>query len=270
MERIIKYFLLAFLLLANSSCKERQDEKTVVRVTDLTGEEEVILDIDYDDDGRIVRYGKTSIRYEGDKISIGEADCFYSGDRLCSVTFEMAKGKAIGSHTRYLLKRGSEMLDVFKNSTYEYGADTVCIKSDYFKVEKNTFLKHVCTKYVFGKDGKLIESIASHRESNDSAYVCYSYYNYDSNITYRANLNMQAYVMDGDGLDCFFYFLLNLGRFNTTALPNDVGRCVNHDSETFNVHANYKLDDEFPVKIEVLYDYTKLLSRIELSYKPLD
>lgn len=52
-------------------------------------------------------------------------------------------------------------------------------------------------------------------------------------------------------------------------MPNDIGRCVNHGAETYNVHANYRLDDESPIKIEVLYNYTKLLSRIELSYKSL-
>jgi hypothetical protein len=182
----------------------------------------------------------------------------------------MAKGKAIESRTRCLLKRGSETWDVFKTSTYEYGADTLCIKSDYFGVEGNDFLKRVCTKYIFGDDGKLMESITSHHELNDSTYVCHSYYNYDNHINYRANLNIQAYVMDSDGLDGFFYFLLNLGDFRVdTVLPNDIGRCVNHGAETYNVHANYRLDDESPIKIEVLYNYTKLLSRIELSYKSL-
>ena len=66
------------------------------------------------------------------------------------------------------------------------------------------------------------------------------------------------------------YPLLNLGDFRVdTVLPNDIGRCVNHGAETYNVHANYRLDDESPIKIEVLYNYTKLLSRIELSYKSL-
>lgn len=182
----------------------------------------------------------------------------------------MAKGKAIESRTRCLLKRGSVTWDVFKTSTYEYGADTLCIKSDYFGVEGNDFLKRVCTKYIFGDDGKLMESITSHHELNDSTYVCHSYYNYDNHINYRANLNIQAYVMDSDGLDGFFYFLLNLGDFRVdTVLPNDIGRCVNHGAETYNVHANYRLDDESPIKIEVLYNYTKLLSRIELSYKSL-
>lgn len=269
-EAIVKYIVVSFLLFANLSCKENKDETLIAKVTDLTEEEEVISDIEYDGDGRIIRYGDTPIVYAGDKVTIGKMDCLHSGNKLCSVTFKMAKGKAIESRTRCLLKRGSETWDVFKTSTYEYGADTLCIKSDYFGVEGNDFLKRVCTKYIFGDDGKLMESITSHHELNDSTYVCHSYYNYDNHINYRANLNIQAYVMDSDGLDGFFYFLLNLGDFRVdTVLPNDIGRCVNHGAETYNVHANYRLDDESPIKIEVLYNYTKLLPRIELSYKSL-
>ena len=100
---------------------------------------------------------------------------------------------------------------------------------------------------------------------------CHTYYNYDNNINYQANLNLQAYVIDYDGVDSFFYFLLNLGQLrNRTALPNDIGYCMNHGLSTYNVHANYRLDDENPVRIEVLYNYTKLLSRIDLSYNPLN
>ena len=49
-----------------------------------------------------------------------------------------------------------------------------------------------------------------------------------------------------------------------------IGYCMNHGLSTYNVHANYRLDDENPVRIEVLYNYTKLLSRIDLSYNPLN
>ena len=142
-EAIVKYIVVSFLLFANLSCKENKDETLIAKVTDLTEEEEVISDIEYDGDGRIIRYGDTPIVYAGDKVTIGKMDCLHSGNKLCSVTFKMAKGKAIESRTRCLLKRGSETWDVFKTSTYEYGADTLCIKSDYFGVEGNDFLKLV-------------------------------------------------------------------------------------------------------------------------------
>ena len=150
-EAIVKYIVVSFLLFANLSCKDNKDETLIAKVTDLTGEEEVISDIEYDSDGRIIRYGDTPIVYEGDKVTVGEMDCLHSGSKLCSVTFKMAKGKAIESRTRCLLKRGAETWGAFKTSTYEYGADTLCIRSDYFGVEEKNFLKHVCTKYIFTK-----------------------------------------------------------------------------------------------------------------------
>ncbi len=118
---------------------------------------------------------------------------------------------------------------------------------------------------------RLKEYMTVFTEANDSVSSCHTYYNYDNNINYQANLNLQAYVIDYDGVDSFFYFLLNLGQLrNRTALPNDIGYCMNHGLSTYNVHANYRLDDENPVRIEVLYNYTKLLSRIDLSYNPLN
>ena len=173
-EAIVKYIVVSFLLFANLSCKENKDETLIAKVTDLTEEEEVISDIEYDGDGRIIRYGDTPIVYAGDKVTIGKMDCLHSGNKLCSVTFKMAKGKAIESRTRCLLKRGSETWDVFKTSTYEYGADTLCIKSDYFGVEGNDFLKRVCTKYIFGDDGKLMESITMQSPNKGIFFLCFS------------------------------------------------------------------------------------------------
>ena len=37
-------------------------------------------------------------------------------------------------------------------------------------------------------------------EANDSVSSCHTYYNYDNNINYQANLNLQAYVIDYDGV----------------------------------------------------------------------
>ena len=105
-EAIVKYIVVSFLLFANLSCKENKDETLIAKVTDLTEEEEVISDIEYDGDGRIIRYGDTPIVYAGDKVTIGKMDCLHSGNKLCSVTFKMAKGKAIESRTRCLLKHG--------------------------------------------------------------------------------------------------------------------------------------------------------------------
>ena len=251
--------------------KEKKADTYVTKVTDLTGEEEQVLKLEYDRDGKIIKYGDTPVRYEGDQITIGQMDCLNTGNKLCNVTFQIGKGKARESRARCMLKVGEEVYEADKQTVYDYKGDTIFINSDYRATSDYRFLKKVQGKYVFDQLGRLKEVMTVFTEANDSVSSCHTYYNYDNNINYQANLNLQAYVIDYDGVDSFFYFLLNLGQLrNRTALPNDIGYCMNHGLSTYNVHANYRLDDENPVRIEVLYNYTKLLSRIDLSYNPLN
>ena len=50
-------------------------------------------------------------------------------------------------------------------------------------------------------------------------------------------------MIDYDGVDSFFYFLLNLGQLrNRTALPNDIGYCMNHGLSTYNAVSYTHLD----------------------------
>lgn len=265
--KIVKIILISALIPTCWSCKEKIDKTCVAKITDLTGDEEQISDVVYDGDGRLIKYGETPITYEGDKVVVGGMDCLNTGSKLCAVTFKMVKGKAKESRAKCVLKAGAKTFEATKMTTYDYGADTLRILSEYFALSDNRFLRRVCAKYVFDADRKLKEVITSYKEHNDSLSSCHSYYNYDNNIGYEANLNLQAYVIERDGLDNFFYFLLNLGDFrNKSVLPNDIGYCLNHGMETYNIHANYRLDDEYPIRIEMLYNYTKLLSRIDLSY----
>lgn len=267
----VKYISFIFLCLACGGCKEKVVESYVSGITDLTGEEEHVLKLDYDRDGNIVKYGDTPVTYDGDQVIVGGMDCASSGGRLYGVTFKMGKGKAQESVARCMWKEGDSICEVEKRTVYDYRGDTIDVRSDYRSIPDRCFLKKVDGKYVFDKAGRLKEVLTVYTQANDSVSSCHTYYNYDNNICYEANLNLQAYVVDHDGLDSFFYFLLNLGQFkNRTALPNDIGYCLNHGVSTYNVHANYRLNDESPVRIEVLYNYTKLLSRIDLSYAPSD
>ena len=272
MDSFVKCVLLILLLFTVGGCKENAVDSYVAKITDLTGEEEQVLKLDYDRDGNIIKYGDTPVTYIGDQIVIGEMDCLNnSGNRLCNVTFKMGKGKAQESKARCMLRVKEDVYEAEKRTTYDCRGDTICIQSDYRATSDRRFLRNVVGKYVFDREGKLKEVMTTYTEANDSLSFCHTYYNYDDNINYEANLNLQAYVVDRDGLDGFFYFLLNLGQIrNRTALPNDIGHCLNHGESTYNVHANYQLNNENPVRIEILYNYTKLLSRIDLSYAPLN
>lgn len=269
MDLVVKYVSLFLLLFAAGGCKEKKVEAYVTKITDLTGEEEQVIKFDYDDDGKIIKYGEAPVKYDGDQITIDQLD--YTGNKLCSVTFRMSKGKARESRARCMLKVKNEIFEADKQTTYEYRDDTINIFSVYRSISDRRFLRNVRGRYIFDKEGKLKEVLTVFTEADDSVSSCHTYYNYDNNISCEANLNLQAYVIDRDGLDGFFYFLLNLGQFkNRTSLPNDIGYCLDHGVSTYNIHANYRLDEEKTVRIEVLYNYTKLLSRIDLTYAPLD
>ena len=266
-DRIVKYIFLFLLLSLSGGCKEKTDESCVVKVIDLTGEEEQVLKLEYDQDGHIIKYGEFPVKYEGDRIIIGEPDSLSLGRRMNSVTFVMGKGKAQESVAYCRLAVKDSIYETEKQTFYEYEEDTLYVSSDYRKVSDLSLLRNARGTYIFDKEGRLKEVTTLYTGADDSVSVCRIYYNYDSNITCRVNPNLQAYLFERDGSDGFFYFLLNLGKFkNKTALPNDIGYCPNKGTDAYNLHANYQLDNEKPVKIEVLYNDTKLLSRIDLFY----
>ena len=75
MKLFVKYISLLILLFVVGGCKEKIADMYVTKVTDLTGEEEQVLKLEYDRDGKIIKYGDTPVRYEGDQITIGQMDC---------------------------------------------------------------------------------------------------------------------------------------------------------------------------------------------------
>ena len=80
----VKYISLLVLLFVVDGCKEKKADTYVTKVTDLTGEEEQVLKLEYDRDGKIIKYGDTPVRYEGDQITIGQMNCLNTGNKLCN------------------------------------------------------------------------------------------------------------------------------------------------------------------------------------------
>ena len=64
MKLFVKYISLLILLFVVGGCKEKMADMYVTKVTDLTGEEEQVLKLEYDRDGKIIKYGDTPVRYE--------------------------------------------------------------------------------------------------------------------------------------------------------------------------------------------------------------
>ena len=149
----------------------------MTKVTDLTGEEEQVLKLEYDRDGKIIKYGDTPVRYEGDQITIGQMNCLNTGNKLCNVTFQIGKGKARESRARCMLKVGEEVYEADKQTVYDYKGDTIFINSDYRATSDYRFLKKVQGKYVFDQLGRLKEVMTVFTEANDSVSSCHTYYN---------------------------------------------------------------------------------------------
>lgn len=144
----VKYISLLVLLFVADGCKETKADTYVTKVTDLTGEEEQVLKLEYDRDGKIIKYGDTPVRYEGDQITIGQMDCLNTGNKLCNVTFQIGKGKARESRARCMLKVGEEVYEADKQTVYDYKGDTIFINSDYRATSDYRFLKK-CKENMF-------------------------------------------------------------------------------------------------------------------------
>ena len=121
----VKYISLLVLLFVADGCKEKKADTYVTKVTDLTGEEEQVLKLEYDRDGKIIKYGDTPVRYEGDQITIGQMDCLNTGNKLCNVTFQIGKGKARESRARCMLKVGEEVYEADKQTQSRSALRTV-------------------------------------------------------------------------------------------------------------------------------------------------
>lgn len=88
-----------------------------------------------------------------------------------------------------------------------------------------------------------------------------------SNIQYVSNLNLLAYVVDREGLDTFFYLLLNMGKRKTDgALPDQIRHCVNRGSATYTADGLYRLTDYTPTKMEIVSLNAELKARLELEH----
>lgn len=267
---VVKGCFLFLLTLTGGGCKEEVAEKWVEQVTDLTHEEEQVWALSYDRDGHVVKYGDIPVVYDGDQVVIGDANALEAKDKFYSVTFKMGKGKAQESLARCLLAWQDSLYAVEKRNTYAYKGDTIWIRTDYRTIPERTLLQQLHKKYVFDTDGRLLGLWATRTEAQDTLSAYRASFLYDKHIVCESNLNLQAYVMEQEGLDDFFYFLLNLGLTkNNLALPNEVAYVVAQEGRTYEMHAHYRMDNEHPIRIEVLHADARLRSRFDFSYASL-
>ncbi len=254
-------------ILVLSSCKYGTDEVRVTKIKDLKRMEAAVWHLDYDYKGRLSAYGNTPIEYGRNEIRIGRMDWDYRGEQLLSAAYFFSGGEVFRSEARCLWMTDSSEVEVCKEVDYEICGDTIKMESTYLSVSDRHPVRQVFARYIYDEEGNLKEIISRYVNADRETSACHSYYNYDKNVQCTSNLNMQAYFVDVEGPDVFFYLLLKMGdKFQGQKLPNRIHYCVNHGKSEYDAEGLYRLDGEWLDKGEVISDDTKLKARLEFSY----
>ena len=268
----IAFPLLIGMMGAWSACSPSHEAICLKKVMDMKGEEKHEWDLEYDASRRLVRYGNTPISYEKGKITIGGMEWESKGERMYQATFHLNRDGEHESESRCRLVVGGDEVDAFKKTSYRNVTDTLFVSSRYYVEGLEKPVRQVEAKYVYDAENRLTEILSVYSDGgNKETDACHCYYGYNANIRYDSNLNLQAYFVDREGLDTFFYLLLNLGRREVCgSLPNRIRHCVNRGKATYEANGLYRLDGNSPTKAEVISQQTELKARYEFEHQVLD
>lgn len=258
---------LLILFFALSSCGNLSEQIRVIKIRDLKRGEEAVWRLDYDSKGRLSAYGKTPIEYGENEIRIGRMDWDYRGEQLLSVDYFFTNDEVLRSEARCLWVTDSTEMEVKKEVDYQLCGDTIDMEITYYSVPEHLLLKQIYSQYVYNEDGNLAEVISRYIHTDRRESSCHSFYNYDLNISYESNLNMQSFFVDAEGPDIFFFLLLDMdGKFKEHKLPTRIEFCVNQGKAVYLADGLYQMDNESLVRGEVLSDDVKLKVRVEFEY----
>ena len=265
-HRMTHYLLLMLGVVWGVGCTRPTDEVYLSKVVDLKGESKQTWELKYDDKGRLVQYGNTPIHYGSEKITVGKMDWNFKGGGMYHADFYLERGQVSRCKSVCLLELPSGRVEALKHTYFHYAKDTLYIDSDYYLPDRR-LVRSLHAQYIYDKKNRLTEVISVCKDEKGEESACHSYYGYNTNIHYTSNLNLQAYIVDREGLDTFFFFLLNLGcKEPCGALPNHIRHCVNHGKATYVADGLYRLDGDVPVKAEVVSDQLELKARFEFEH----
>ena len=249
-------------------CTETPDGAWVSKITDLKGDTKAVWHLNYDRNGRLVRYGNTKIDYEDGKIHVGRMAWRNPTEELESATFFFSQGSVLRSEARCRLCEGEARKEFLKETDYLERGDTIRTDIRYSDIGDGHIFRRGTVCYVYNADGNLSEVIARYwDEEKGEDEACHSYYDYKNNIRYKSNLNLEPFFVDVEGTDTFFYFLLGLGRrTREKRLPDGIRYCINHGEAAYVADGLYRLDGDQPTRAEVVSDNLKLKARLEFEY----
>lgn len=221
----------------------------------------------YDYRGRLVQYGDTPISYRFNRVDIGSIQACGSDGKMYSATYRLSDKETISCESYYEQMIDSVQTEICKFTDYEWKEDTLVMTSVYRRAKDGEWLRNTTAWYLYDDENRLMEVFTSCSDDEHEDISCHSYYCYEKNIRNRVNLNMQAYIVDREDWDTFFFFLLNMsGREKTQALPNSIRHCVRHGKATHMSECLYRLNDYCPVFMEIITDEVQVKARYEFKY----
>lgn len=270
MRQIIRILLLsaclAILAVLFPKCVKYPEKDWVKIVTDMKDTKESWY-LEYDYKGRLAQYGETPIDYLDDQIVVGEMGWISQKEKLIEATYDLSDGKIVRCVSRNLINIDSVWVEVKKHIHYRWEKDTLFMDSQFYSAKDNRLLRTVAARYVYDSQHRLTDVMSRYIHSEGDESACHSYFYYNNNLNYESNLNMQAFYADCEGLDTYFFFLLNESPTHATrALPNYIRHCVNHGKATYVAEALYRMEGEQPVRMEIISEEIKLKARFEFVY----
>lgn len=254
-------------VLVLSGCVQFPDEPWVSKIKDLRSKDESAWSLKYDYKGRLFAYGRTPIEYSENEIHIGRVDWIYRSEQLLSADYFFSEGEVFRSEARCKWVTDSIDVEIWKEVDYQLSGDTIKIEATSFSIPDHHFLHQSYAQYVYNEDGNLGEVISRYVGSHHETSFCHSYYNYDRNVSYRSNLNMQSFFIEMDGPDVFFFFLLDMDRkFKEKKLPTRIRYCVDKGKAFYQADGLYLLDGDRLLHGEVVSDDTKVKTRMGFEY----
>lgn len=254
------------------NCSVKDDDTVLTKVVDLKGDLNQEWLLKYDADNRLIGYGKTPLEYGTDKIVVGELEWKYRGECMHDVIFYIKDGRVRNSEAHCWMDTDNGRVEALKKTYYHPTKDTLFISSYYYVENDFCPVSRVEAKYVYDAGNRLTEILSVYYdEAGEESGACHCYYGYEANIRYVSNLNLLAYVVDREGLDTFFYLLLNMEKRKTDgALPNLIRHCVNRGSATYTAEGLYRLAGYVPTKLEIVSRNAELKARLELEHRKFD
>lgn len=250
------------------ACVGESKDTYLMKVTDLQGDLKQVWSLKYDAANRLVGYGDTPVGYEQGKIVVGELDWKYKDECMHDVTYYIKDGKVKSSESHCVMETDRGKVEALKKTFYQSEKDTLFVSSYYYVETDFCPVRRVEAKYVYDNRNRLTEILSVYYdEDSEESGACHCYYGYGANIRYVSNLNLLAYVVDREGLDTFFYLLLNLENRKTDgSLPDQIRHCVNRGTATYTADGLYRMAGYIPTNLEIISLNSELKARFELEH----